>query len=347
MLPKLTPNLKPGGSGNYSIVLLDDKEVSLNSYSFNVSFNYLGSFNGTYKEFFTDHIPFTFKIPLENHTNAIEIRNEQGDALYRKAISNNPPTVNLEHPNGGEVIEAGTVYDIQWLSDDADNDTIIHTVAYSDDGGENWIPLAFDHEDTRYMWNTSYLPDGSRYLIKVLASDGVNTAEDFSEGEFTILNVVTVVADADWEESTDSVEIIATAVCSGYGEIKGGIAQYEIFRSSNISTGIKGIMTYNTINNKWEALDVGTELLESGDYYAYVNVTDEAGYSGKDNAGFTIYRYEPPVGGIYLIGNKISLIAPWVGMFSLLIIGFITIRNSKKKNMESRNKGICIFACFN
>ena len=101
---------------------------------------------------------------------------------------------------------------------------------------------------------------------------------------------VTVTANAVWDEPTDTIDITATAECNICGAITSGTVAYEIFTSGDVSTGITGPMNYNVATSRWEALDVDTSTLTSGDYYALVNVTDPGGHSGTGQAPFTITR---------------------------------------------------------
>ena len=45
--------------------------------------------------------------------------------------------------------------------------------------------MAFDIKETSFEWNTFDQSEGE-YLIKVIASDGVNVGEDISDGEFQL-----------------------------------------------------------------------------------------------------------------------------------------------------------------
>ena len=56
----------------------------------------------------------------------------------------------------------------------------------SPDGGETWLPLAIDLTETKFTMGARTLPEGSTYLIKVRATDGVNSTEDVSDDVFAI-----------------------------------------------------------------------------------------------------------------------------------------------------------------
>jgi hypothetical protein len=173
----------PGDTGNYSIVLLDGQSNVLQRVGFNMSFSmsvdYLGTTN-------PECAPFAFRVPYNPQTKSIQIRNVIDDVLVTRQVSPNTPTANVTFPNGGEVLTAGTNQTISWQASDSDGDELAYIIAYSQDGGGTWTPIALDLNETSYVWDTSGLETGSNYLVKVIATDGINTAEDASNSTFTI-----------------------------------------------------------------------------------------------------------------------------------------------------------------
>jgi parallel beta-helix repeat protein len=101
-----------------------------------------------------------------------------------------PPDVMVFFPNGGEVV-AGEVI-IQWSAfDDVTmdlNGTIL--IEYSADNGSSWNQIAAQQNNTGvYLWNTSLIPDGDLYLIRVSATDeSLNVGSDTSNSTFSINN---------------------------------------------------------------------------------------------------------------------------------------------------------------
>jgi len=186
-LPKGTPDLVPGTTGNYSIVLLDSQQQVLSQMGFNASFTYFLDVNGTLIEKETDVVPFMFNVPYLNMTSIVEIRNVTGHVVASRALSANAPTVRVTYPNGGEVLTVGINYTVTWEASDLDGDQLTYYVGYSSDAGKTWIPLAWDLTETNCTWNTSDLPPRSTYLVKVIAADGVNIGKDISNGTFMIV----------------------------------------------------------------------------------------------------------------------------------------------------------------
>jgi len=179
------PDVYPESSGNFSIIFLDANRHALGEFRFNASFVYVSFEEGNTTVRETDITPFCFKVPLLEGTRFIEIRNSTNSTLIERIVTDNDPSVGITFPNGGEVLIANN-YTISWNASDIDGDDLRYTVAYSADGGENWVPLAFDLNQTSYTWDTTYLESGTDYLVKVIATDSVNTGEDLSDGTFTV-----------------------------------------------------------------------------------------------------------------------------------------------------------------
>jgi len=95
-------------------------------------------------------------------------------------------------PTGGETLQDTIA--LYWTPT---NDTLEHPVnymvSYSLDNGRTWTILATGLEPPRYEWDTTTVPDGSSYRLKVVATcaEGL-TAEDSSDPSFTIQNQVSI-----------------------------------------------------------------------------------------------------------------------------------------------------------
>lgn len=180
-LPYGTPDIALGATGNYSVALLDEGGTIIAQAGFNVTF--IGRAKVPI-EF--DSISLGLKIPWMNGTRQIQIRNAT-HVLASKNLSLNSPNVAITFPNGGEALEPGTNYTITWEASDPDGDSLTYSILYSNDNGSTWIPLAIDLPETNYNWNTAGFRGGSENLIKIIATDGINSGEDISNGSFTIL----------------------------------------------------------------------------------------------------------------------------------------------------------------
>ena len=69
---------------------------------------------------------------------------------------------------------------------DDDGDPLTFAVLYSRDGGGSWAPLTTGLTATEFAFDTTALAGGAQCLVKVRATDGFDTAEDVSDGFFTV-----------------------------------------------------------------------------------------------------------------------------------------------------------------
>ena len=101
-----------------------------------------------------------------------------------------PPEVTVGYPNGGEVVSGEIT--IVWTASDNSTMNLDGTilVEYSADNGSSWNQIASQQNNTGlYQWNTTLIPDGYGYLIRVSATDEfLNTGSDTSNSSFSINN---------------------------------------------------------------------------------------------------------------------------------------------------------------
>jgi len=103
--------------------------------------------------------------------------------------SNEPPTVEVTSPNGGETLSANASHTITWNANDPDGSPGPLTIDldYSTNNGGSWNSIATGQSNTgSYSW---LLPDvaSTQALIRVCANDGEDEQCDESDGVFTII----------------------------------------------------------------------------------------------------------------------------------------------------------------
>jgi formylglycine-generating enzyme required for sulfatase activity len=129
---------------------------------------------------------FIIPVPADpNIKRAIVIHD--ANAIGSITASNNPPTVQVLSPNGGEVFD-GNQLTIEWIGNDLDGDNLTYVVNYSSDGGGTWKTIAVDWPDPNLTIERKFIKATNMGLIRVIASDGFNTATDESDSVFTVLN---------------------------------------------------------------------------------------------------------------------------------------------------------------
>lgn len=97
--------------------------------------------------------------------------------------------VTVTSPNGGEVIAAGSSYEIQWIGL---KDEVKYAVSYSLDGGAKWRTIAAGVKGKSRLWNVPKVAGTKKKcLVRVFAYDakGNDLRSDTSNETFTIQSV--------------------------------------------------------------------------------------------------------------------------------------------------------------
>jgi len=231
-------------------------------------------------------------------------------------FADDAPTVRVLYPNGDEVLEG--VIAIQWLASDDNTTNLNGTIGidYSPDNGTNWTQIASQLNNTgTYLWNTSTVPDGDDYLIRVSATDlENNTGSDTSNSTFSIDNVdtippqVTVLYPNGGELLADEITIRWTATDDVTTNLNGTIL---IEYSSDNGTSWNQIASHQ---NNIGSYPWNTTTVPDGDNYLIrVSATDQANNIGSDisNHTFSINNHQnfppstPQVIGPFAGGNSI------------------------------------------
>jgi hypothetical protein len=175
-----TVDVALGNSGNIAILYVNSIGDTIGQTGFDISF--VGPDRTP-----TSSSGFVFTIPYVDGTAKIVIKNGT-QTLAEKIVSSNPPQVHVTSPNGGEVFVTGETVSVTWTASDLDSDTLTYAVSLSTNGGQTWIPLANDLTEKTFSFKVPVLLDSNASLIRVSATDGLNTAVDTSDSTFTILN---------------------------------------------------------------------------------------------------------------------------------------------------------------
>lgn len=107
-----------------------------------------------------------------------------------KVASAHAPSVTVDTPAGGEIGEQSV--ELSWQGNDADNDPLTYSVLYSPDAGVTWNVVAADLASSSLTLQREGIDGSDEAMVRVLASDGVNTASDTS-GTFAVPNLTPIV----------------------------------------------------------------------------------------------------------------------------------------------------------
>jgi hypothetical protein len=200
-----------------------------------------------------------------------------GAEIGRVAASANPPQVALVEPLGGEDWGAGGTHTIAWQASDADGDSLRFNVLYSTDGGSSWAATDVDMTDaTSVSIDSADLPGGN-LLFRVLASDGLNTAESATTAPVTVGNKAPMMhlaspVDGDWLPAGEAV------VFRGYAtDLEDVVLEDAAYRWTSDLDGDLG-----SGPTLWGIpLSVGAHRIT-------LSVTDRAGNAVSENVAITI-----------------------------------------------------------
>jgi hypothetical protein len=179
---------------------------------------------------------------LEPHTaGTARVRLTQGaTVLDEQVVTPNAPQVTVLSPNGGK--QWGGVQTITWQASDADGDALEYAVFYSPDDGQTWRPVAQRVTQTSVQWDTSHAGGSNSGRIRVVATDGINTSFDDSDGPLRIpLKPPTAeIASPDDGASfrrPEAVLLLGQGVDLEDGEVRGAALVWSSDRDGVLGTG--------------------------------------------------------------------------------------------------------------
>ncbi|MBN1599030.1 MAG: thrombospondin type 3 repeat-containing protein [Bacteroidales bacterium] len=161
------------GNEEYSVVQLNGSDEILHEQPFEAQNMYHGQNIET----------FYITVPYYANTTTIQIR-LGSEIIEELSVSTHIPQVQITYPNGTENLSGNQT--ITWTASDSDGDDLLYDILYSADNGENWSVLVLNYSSQSYDWNTEDYPGGDNSVIRVVVSDGANTAYDDSDAPFTV-----------------------------------------------------------------------------------------------------------------------------------------------------------------
>jgi hypothetical protein len=156
------PALTPGG---YSIRLLNGSNATLANYDFTPQ-----------QENEAPTLSFGQVVDFVTGTRKVEIvKKSDGTVLASRAVSAHPPVISNVALQGAPNPVSGVVT-LGWTASDPDGDTLSFDVAYSRDNGATFQPVATNLSGTSTQIDTAQLGGSGTAVLRVTASDGVNSA---------------------------------------------------------------------------------------------------------------------------------------------------------------------------
>lgn len=157
-------NIPPYGEGDFIIRLRNAGSV-LADYRFNPKLGEDGQ---------SPYYSFGQVVNFIAGTTQVQILDDAENVLTTVAVSSNAPVVNFINTPNLESL-AGGAATFSWGATDADGDALTYDLQYSTDGGATFQPVVQDLTDTSIDLDASKLAGSNDAVMRVIASDGVNT----------------------------------------------------------------------------------------------------------------------------------------------------------------------------
>jgi hypothetical protein len=181
-LPESNLDRAPGAAGAYRVALYDVQGKLLTQTGFDMAFEGTGANGGP-----TDHAHFVMRIEWKSGTQRVALEDASGRTLAEVRVTPHAPQIELTSPKGGETWPQAGQRTLRWSASDEDGDALTYFVDTSSDGGKTWLPVAVDLTRPETSFDTSSYEIGTACLLRVRASDGVNTTAAISGGPLTII----------------------------------------------------------------------------------------------------------------------------------------------------------------
>lgn len=225
---------------------------------------------------------FALLLPWDASTTRIVLLHN-GQTLDTRQRSASAPTVTVVSPNGGENLSGSTVT-ASWTASDPDNDPLSYVVQYSADAGAAWQTLASNWPSTTYEVNLDLLKGTSQGLLRVMASDGVNTAQDQSNATFRVAKHPPQVSIQ--SPTSDSLYVESQMLVlegSAFDNEDGQLGDAALKWSSNLS-GVLG---------NGHSLSVNASALAEGIHTITLTAQDSDGQTNSASLIVQVYRTRP------------------------------------------------------
>lgn len=165
----------PRNRGGWVLELAGPSGAVLAAYRFGTEFMRVNRPDG---ERVRDSGMFALSVPVPESFEGFRILKGK-EILFESKRSPHPPRVRITAPrNGARIADA---LEVAWEAQDADGQTLFCRLESSRDGGRSWSPETVFMTARRVVREKRFLGSGPSIRIRVVCTDGLNTAFDTVE----------------------------------------------------------------------------------------------------------------------------------------------------------------------
>ena len=234
-------------------------------------------------------------VPWVPGTSAVQLRAADNGIVDQQQVSAHLPAVNIT-----ALEEAADTVTVSWEASDADGDLLTASVLYSSDEGASWQALTTAWPTNSFVLDKSAVPGGAHSLLRVIVSDGLQTAAATS-APFTIANAapqVQIISPADGAQVYLAVPVTlqAEAYDAEDGVLPGAAMIWHSDRDGLIATGNPTI----------------TVELSTGLHNISVTIADSEGQESTVSHTLSVLSANmDPEPALMLAPNRLNLIATY------------------------------------
>ena len=219
---------------------------------------------------------------------AVDKKGEESGEVVLKIKFNTPPKISSTSIVAGEILSGQK--EITWTSFDLNDDKLVFSIEYSNDGGITWDYIISDFFGTSYKIDTTQLADGSNYFLKITVDDGTEKVNQTFKNLTIKNNLASITLDIPVNYFTNINTPTLTGKVTG-SEKNISLAEYSFDRGKTWQKAIALDGGFNSLTEKFK-IPV-SEPLKDGKYLILIRATDALNRSVKIARSFTVDTVPP------------------------------------------------------